>query len=178
MVDFFVVILEHNLLGIQFFFNLAIFNWRIIALPCCVGFCPVSTWISHRYTYVHSLLNLPPTPSNSSRLSQSTGLSSLHQTARSHWLSILHTVIHMFQGSLSIHPTLPFPYCVHKSVLRVWVTQGYCSRYINYDFLLLIVYYLLTAPVENLAKKRRVLRTIRLFPPGQCSSHFTQNHLE
>ena len=49
-------------------------------------------------------------------------------------------------------------------------------RYINYDFLL-IVYYLLTAPVENLAKKRRVLWMILLFPPGQCS-HFIQNHLE
>ena len=157
-------------------FNLAIFSWRIIALPCWVGFCPVSTWISRRYTHVHSLLNLPPTPSNSSRLSQSIRLRSLHQTARSHWLSILHMVIHMFQGSLSIRPTLPFPYCVHKSVLHVWVTQSYCSRYINYDFLL-IVYYLLTAPVENLAKKRRVLWMILLFPPGQCS-HFIQNHLE
>ena len=27
----------------------------------CVGFCQTSTWISHRYTYVPSLLNLPPT---------------------------------------------------------------------------------------------------------------------
>ena len=27
----------------------------------CVGFCHPSTWISHRYTHVPSLLNLPPT---------------------------------------------------------------------------------------------------------------------
>ena len=27
----------------------------------CVVFCQTSTWISHRYTYVLSLLNLPPT---------------------------------------------------------------------------------------------------------------------
>ena len=39
-----------------------IFNWRIIALQCCVGFFHSSTRISHRYTYVPSLLNLPPTP--------------------------------------------------------------------------------------------------------------------
>ena len=29
-----------------FFFNSFIFNWRIIASQCCVGFCHVSTWIS------------------------------------------------------------------------------------------------------------------------------------
>ena len=44
-----------------FFFNLFIFNWRIIALQYCVGFCHPSTWISHRYIYVPSLLNLPAT---------------------------------------------------------------------------------------------------------------------
>ena len=38
-----------------------IFNWRVIALQYCDGFCHPSTWISHRYTYVPSLLNLPPT---------------------------------------------------------------------------------------------------------------------
>ena len=31
-----------------------IFNWRIIALRYCVGFCHPATWISHRYTYVPS----------------------------------------------------------------------------------------------------------------------------
>ena len=36
-------------------------NWRILALQYCTGFCHTSTWISHRYTYVPSLLNLPPT---------------------------------------------------------------------------------------------------------------------
>ena len=36
------------------------FNWRIIALQNFVVFCHTSTWISHRYTYIPSLLNLPP----------------------------------------------------------------------------------------------------------------------
>ena len=40
---------------------LFIFNWRIIALQYHVGFCHTTTWISHRYTYVPSLLSLPPT---------------------------------------------------------------------------------------------------------------------
>ena len=38
------------------------FDWRIFALPYCAGFCQTSTWISHRFTYTPSLLNLPPTP--------------------------------------------------------------------------------------------------------------------
>ena len=51
------------------FLNLFNFNWRIIALQYCVGFCHTAAWISHRYTYVPSLLNLPPT-SHPSRLLQ------------------------------------------------------------------------------------------------------------
>ena len=36
------------------------FNWRIIALQKFIVFCQISTWISHRYTYMPSLLKLPP----------------------------------------------------------------------------------------------------------------------
>ena len=39
-----------------------IFYWRIIALQNFAVFCQASTWISHRYTYVPSLLKLPPNP--------------------------------------------------------------------------------------------------------------------
>ena len=61
-------------------------NWRIVAFPRCTGFCHLSPWISHRYSYVLSLLNFPPTftPFHPSRLSQSSKLSSLHHTALKH----------------------------------------------------------------------------------------------
>ena len=48
-----------------FFFNLSIFNWRIISSQYCVGFCHTSTWISHRYTSIPSsepFSHLPPLP--------------------------------------------------------------------------------------------------------------------
>ena len=43
--------------GVNYFFN-----WRIIALQCCVGFYHTTPWVSHKYTNILSLLSLPPTP--------------------------------------------------------------------------------------------------------------------
>jgi len=39
----------------------AFFNWRINALQCCVGFCSITTQISHDYLYISSLLSLSST---------------------------------------------------------------------------------------------------------------------
>ena len=44
----------------NFCFKKIFFNWRIIALQSFFVFCQTSTWISHRYTYILSLLKLPP----------------------------------------------------------------------------------------------------------------------
>ena len=52
---------EHGYVNILILFFKSIFNWRIIGLQYCIGFCHTSAWISHRHTYVPSLLNLPPT---------------------------------------------------------------------------------------------------------------------
>ena len=41
--------------AVSFFLFRLIFNWKIIALQYCVGFCHISTWISHQFSSVQSL---------------------------------------------------------------------------------------------------------------------------
>ena len=90
----------------------------------CVGFCLHQHESATGITHVPSLLNLLPSPipSHPSRLSQSTGLSSLCHMANSQWLSILHMVVYMFPHSSLHSSTLSFPYHVRKSVLCVCVS--------------------------------------------------------
>ena len=53
---------DHKCFFFFLFFKICFFfNWRLTALQYCIGFCHISTWISHRYMYVPSLLNLPHT---------------------------------------------------------------------------------------------------------------------
>ena len=63
-----------------------VFNWRIIALQGFVAFCYTSRRISHRYTHVPFLLDLPPIslPISIFSLSQSPCLSSLSHTENPH----------------------------------------------------------------------------------------------
>ena len=78
----------------SFFFNL-FFNWRKIALQYCVGFCHPTMRISHNYTFITSVLNLLPSPSHSSRPSQSARLGFLCYTATSYQLSVLHMAVYI-----------------------------------------------------------------------------------
>ena len=85
-------------------------NWTY-----CVGFFHISTWISHRYTYFPSLLNLPPTSSPIPPL----------YIVTEHWvwapciIQPIPTAIYFIYGNvyISIRPSLSFFRCVHKSVL-------------------------------------------------------------
>ena len=87
------------------FKKLFIFNWRIIAFQYCVGFCHMSTWISHRHTY-EPPFHLPPYPTPLG-CHRALGSSSLCHTANSHRLTVLHMVMCIFQ-CYSIWPTLSF----------------------------------------------------------------------
>ena len=82
-----------------------------VALQHSVGFRHTSTWISHRYTYVPSLLKLPPfshTSSHASRLSATDGSFLCHAT-NYHWLSSLHMVLYMIPccSLTSSYPLFP-----------------------------------------------------------------------
>ena len=99
-----------NLLFLCFCFLISsVFDWKIIALQCYVGFCCIITGISCNCTYIPSpwasLSPPPPYPLPHAPLS------SEHQADTSHKLPILHTVVYICQGySLSSsHPLLPHP---------------------------------------------------------------------
>ena len=87
-----------------FIFKLIYFNWKIITLQYCDGFCHTSTWIGHRYACVPlSLPTLSPWG-----FPRALALGALLHALNWHWSSILHMVMYMFQGySLkSSHPRL------------------------------------------------------------------------
>ena len=120
-----------------FYFFKFIFNWRIIVLQYCVGFCHTSVWISHRPTHVSFLLNLPATfhpiliPLGCHKAPD---LSYLHYVANSHWLSILCMVIYV-AILLSICPPSPTVSTNLSSMsaslllLCRWIHQYHLSRF-------------------------------------------------
>ena len=110
-----------------FFFKFEfIFNGRIIALQCCLGFCHTWTRISHRYPFVPLLLNLPPHPTPLG-CHRAADLSSLHHSSKFPLAAWYYVWWHVcFRAPLSVHPTLFFPYCVHKSALPACVSAAAC----------------------------------------------------
>ena len=89
-------------------FQLIYFNWRIITLQYCDGFCHTSIWTG---TSIHVFPSFypPPPPSSPhlSRLSHSTGFTLLH-ALNLPWSSISRMAMYMFQcySLISFHPRL------------------------------------------------------------------------
>ena len=91
-------------------FRLIYFNWRIITLQYCGGFCHTLTWISHRYTCVPNLetpSQLLPHPILLG-CSSAPALSALFHASNLDWSFISQMVIYMFQcySLKSSHPRL------------------------------------------------------------------------
>ena len=86
------------------------FNWRLIALQYCSGFCHTLKWISHGCTCVphpEPPSHLPPCPIPQGHPSPPS-LSTLSHASNLDWRSVSHMIIYMFQSySLkSSHPRL------------------------------------------------------------------------
>jgi len=94
-----------------FIFNEFIyFNWRLVTLQYCSGFCHTLTWISHGYTHVphpEPLCPLPPHPIPQCHPT-APALSTLSHALNLDWWSISHMVIYIFQcySLKSSHPRL------------------------------------------------------------------------
>ena len=88
---------------------LNLFNWRIITLQHCDGFCYTSTWINHRHTCVPPSI-LKPLPRLCPLIPpgchRAPALGALCHTSNSHWLSTLHMVMYIFKcySLKSSHP--------------------------------------------------------------------------
>ena len=133
-----------------FSINLFIFNWRTVALQYCVRFCHTSTWISHQYTYVPSLLKLASTSHSlsPSRLSQSTGFEVLASYSKFQ-LSNLHTVMYMFQYySLNLSQPLFSPTCPQICSLHLPLHCCPANRFIS-CVLILKVHLCVCIPMDS-----------------------------
>ena len=86
------------------------FNWRLITLQYCSGFCHTLTWISHGCLHVpqpETPSHLPPYPIPQGH-PRTLALSTPSHASNLDWWSISHVVIYMFQccSFKSSHPHL------------------------------------------------------------------------
>ena len=86
------------------------FNWRLITLQYCGGFCHTLTWISHWCTHVphpEPPSHFPPHPIPQIRPS-APALSTMSHASNLDWWSTSHMVVYMFQcySLKSSHPCL------------------------------------------------------------------------
>ena len=92
------------------FFLFFFFNWRLITLQYCGGFCHTFTWISHGCTCVphpDPSSHLPPHPIPQGHPS-APALSTLSHASNLDWRSISHMIIYLFRcySLKSSHPHL------------------------------------------------------------------------
>ena len=87
------------LLFLFYFLKFIYFNWRLITLQYCGGFCHTLTWISHGFTCVpdpEPPSHLPPHHIPLGHPSAS-ALSTVSHASNLDWWSVSHMIIYMFQ---------------------------------------------------------------------------------
>ena len=83
------------------------FYWGLVALQCCVCFFfLLYSAVNQLYVYIYYLPLGPPShphpSSHLSRASESAELSSVCDTAASHWLFVLHVVVYMCHSQRTV----------------------------------------------------------------------------
>lgn len=106
------------------------FFWSIIALLFYVNFCCTMKFINYTYTYIHSLLCVPPAPLDHHR-----ALSQLPAPyGRSHSLSLVQWQRIYIRPNLLTHPTLSLPLCPHTPSLHLCFcpeTRFICATFLD-----------------------------------------------
>ena len=122
------------------------FNWRLITLQYCSGFCHTFTWISHRCTCIphpEPPSHFPPHPIPQG-CPNAPALSALSHASNLNWWSISHMVIYMFQccSLKSSHPCLLpqspkvcslhlclFCYLAYRVIITIFLNSIYALIY-------------------------------------------------
>ena len=109
-----------------------IFNWRIIALQCCVGFCH-TIFSRHKYTYIPSLLSLLfPCPIPALHIITEQELPLLY----SNFLLAIYFTYSNVYISISLNFSYPLlPHCAHVCSLYLCLYSCPTNRFISTTFL-------------------------------------------
>ena len=115
---------------IQSFKKIIYFNWRILYLQYCGGFCHTLTWITHGYTCVSPFWTPSHLPLHSIPLGchRAPALRALLQAMNLLWSSILHMVIYMFQ-CYSLKSSLPHLLPYSPKVCSLFLCLFCCLAY-------------------------------------------------
>ena len=132
------------------FLKINYFNWRLITLKYCGGFCHTFTWISHKCTCVphpNPPSYLPPHPIPQGHPS-APALSTLSHASNLDWQSISHMIIYMFQcySLKSSHPRLlpqSSKVCFLYLCLFCCLTYGVIiTIFLNSIYICVLIYYI------------------------------------
>ena len=118
------------------------FNWRVITLQYCSGFCHTLTWISHVYMCPPSWAPsyLPPYPIPQGH-SNALALSAVSHASNLDWWSISHMIIYMFQyySLKSSHPRLlpqsPKVCSLHLCLFRCLAYRVIITPFLNSKYM-------------------------------------------